>query len=131
MKIEEFEKELKELNADLTIVPSRDPALAEVRYQGAYICAIPNNDIYDEANAAYGIELPSGTFIPHRSRTATLGLVKGMLDRINSSQDEKDAFFGTGPYSDKELGIREGTDIPITVEAEVVEDSPKELPEAQ
>lgn len=113
MTIQEFEKELQLINKDLAIRPNNPPPhvlkmypdtakLAAITLQGVEVCTIPNNDIYEEANGNYGVEIRD-RFIRHRTRPEALAIVKDKLALLESNKEESDAFFGRGEYSDSAL----------------------------
>lgn len=114
MKISEFEAELKLLNKDLSIRPNNPPKrvqemfpavmdIASICYMGVEICSIPANEIYDETNNSYGVDIRGdGRFVPHRNRPMALQMVKDKLKQLEN-KNEADAFFGRGEYSDAAL----------------------------
>jgi len=104
MRIEDFEIELKQLNADLTIqVNPHIPAMAGVYFKGKFLCACPAGQIFDEVHDGYGVEGFNGRMITHRTRPKVLQIVKDILVKMKDS-DYLDALFGTGAYSDEKLG---------------------------
>lgn len=129
MKIQDFEKELQEIDKDLSIrgndtvlrkevlrdFPDADK-LASILYRGENICTIPNYDIYDEKSASYGVDLrQDGRFVAHRTRPEALSMVKDKLGQIKNDKDYSDMFFGRGEYSDENLR-KEEPETPILIE---------------
>ena len=122
MKLEDFEKELKEINKGLSICPNnanqklleRYPnvnKLASILYLGEQVCTIPNYDIYDEPNANYNVDLRGdGQTVKHRTRPEALQIVRDTLSRIESNNEFADQFFGRGEYTDAALM---GKDTPV------------------
>ena len=116
MNIKDFESELKEIDKDLAIRPNSlvlnqkvvdmfpDVAkMAAVTYKGAVVCSIPDKEIFDEPRADYGVDLRNdGRFKAHRTRPEALKIVKDTLINLQD-KNERDAFFGTGEYSDANL----------------------------
>lgn len=106
MKIELFEKEIQKLDEDFAIVPDeRDERCASVTYRGTYVCRVPNHNIYDTINPSYGIEIID-TLVPHPTMDTVIQKLNGFLERMKEP-DYRDAFFGTGKYSDENLGINQ------------------------
>ena len=94
----EFERELKELDSRLSIVPNPNfPQLANIQLNGKDITPIPNNDIRDVEDPTFTMTFPNGMSRPHRSREMALTLVKDTLERLKV-KDYHDAFFGIGEY---------------------------------
>jgi hypothetical protein len=136
MTIEDFEKELKLINKDLSIRPNNAPKrvldafpdvnkLASILYCGVEVCTIPNYEIFDERSGAYGVDLRmDGRFIPHRTRPEALRAVK---DKLAQLQDKEyaDQFFGRGEYSDAALAKKDEP-VPELVEEVVVDAKPVE-----
>ncbi len=128
MTIQDFEKELKTINPDLSIRPNNVQGrvlenfpdinnLASILYCGQELCTIPNFNIYDEKNGSYGIDIRGdGTFKPHRTRPEALQMVHDKLEALKD-KDESDAFFGRGEYTEAKL--RE-----VLPSVEVVEEVP-------
>jgi len=103
LTIESFEKELQQLNKDFVVIKNKQAqGLATVFLFGEPIFAIPANGIYDTVNGNYGIELPTGTFVRHRTRPEALQQAKNILDRMKDP-DYMDALLGRGKYSNAEL----------------------------
>jgi hypothetical protein len=114
MTTQDFEAELKTINKDLSIRPNNAPErvakafpdvnkLASILYCGVELCTIPNEEIYDQRNGNYGVDLRSdGRFIPHRTRPEALEIVKTKLERLQD-KEYADLFFGRGEYSDAAL----------------------------
>lgn len=94
MTISEFETELKLIDPRLSIVqnPNR-PLIANIKLSGVDICPIPSQDIKDESDPSYVLELPNGTFVKHRSRSEAIALVNHTLELIKD-KDNAEAFFG-------------------------------------
>ena len=135
MTIQNFEKELQEkFSPDLSIRPNNPPKrvvdiypdtvkLASVTYQGIEVCTIPNDEIFDEKNGNYGVDLrQDGRFVAHRTRPEALSIIKDKLDRLKNDKDYADSFFGRGKYSEAELRrteIKGETTLVDTVEGEL------------
>lgn len=125
MKIQDFEKEIQEIDKDLSIRPVIPPKLfpeaeklAGVYYKGVSLFTIPNYEIFDETNNAYGVDvMGDGRFIPHRNRIEALNMIRTLVKRINEDKDYGDAFFGRGEYSDAKL--KEDTQSPVELVEEV------------
>jgi hypothetical protein len=99
MTINDLEKELKEIDADLSIKENPNNAgMAGVYYKGQFLLACPSKNIYPEPNDTYGIASPSGVFVRHRTSEEVKNLVKAQLARIKTDKDYHDAFFGEGEY---------------------------------
>ena len=115
MKISDFENELKLLNPNLSIRPNNPPKrvvdmfpdvvkLASVLYFGEEICTMPNDEIYDEKNGNYGVDLrDDGRFVAHRTRPEVLEIVKQKLFQFKNDKEYADALLGRGVYSEAEL----------------------------
>lgn len=100
MKISDFELELQRIHPDLTVISNpKIEALAGVYFQGSFLFGIPNHNIYDEANSAYSIELPTGMMMRHRTRPEALAMAKEQIRQLKFSPDEADAILGRGKYS--------------------------------
>ena len=139
MTLSEFEHELKLINKDLSIRPNNPPErvvnmfpdvvnLAAIVLRGNEICTIPNNNIYDEPNGSYGVDLRNdGRFVRHRTRQEALEIVKTTLARIESDKEFEQQFFGTGEYSDTALRSKDDNKGNITL----VEEVPIELKEVK
>lgn len=144
MRIEDFEKELKEIDKDLSIRPNNPnkrvldmfpdaEKLASILYCGVEICTIPNYDIYDQKVSDYGVDLrQDGRFVAHRTRPEALAIVREKLGQIKGDKEYSDMFFGRGEYSDKELS-RVEKEPPmlieeVTAEVKQVTDSMLEAP---
>ena len=77
--------------------------IASITYQGIEICSIPSQEIYDEKNQGYGVDIRGdGHFVAHRTRPEAIQAVKDKLKQLEN-KDEADAFFGRGEYSDAAL----------------------------
>lgn len=135
MKIIDFEKELQAIDKDLSIRQNHPPQrvidafpdvlkIATVTYQGAEICTLPAEEIFDEKNNSYGLDIrDNGHFTPHRTRPEILNIVNAKLELLKNNKTEADAFFGRGEYSDAALKTQgKGT-------VELVEEVPIELKE--
>lgn len=93
--IPDFELELKQIDPRLSIVLNANrPHIANIKLSGTDICPIPANEIKDEHDPSYRVELPNGSFAPHRSRSEAIALVKHTLGLIQNP-DNASAFFGT------------------------------------
>lgn len=111
MKTADFEKELKEINPDLSIRYNREHAavpgiqqIATITFQGIDIISIPSDEIYENKNESYGVDLVgNGNFIAHRTRPNAIEIVKSVLERLETSKDYADTFFGRGDYSNESL----------------------------
>jgi len=136
MKITDFENELRQkFSPDISIRPNNPPKkvaemfpdtlkLASVTYQGVELCTLPSEEIFDEKNGNYGVDLrQDGRFIPHRTRPEVLGIVRDKLDMIKNNKDYADSFFGRGKYSDIELRSSE----PLKGEATLIDTVEGEL----
>ena len=135
MEISEFEQELKVISKDLSIRPNNVPKrvldmypdvnkLASILYCGSEVCAIPNDNIYDEPNGSYGIDLRGdGRFVKHRTRPEALQIVKDTLERIKNDKEFADQFFGRGDYSDAALSrkVEPAPEVVDEVEVELKE----------
>lgn len=133
MKVSEFEKELQLLNKDLSIrVNVVNPRVLEmfpdinkivtVTFRGIEVCTMPADEIFDEKNGSYGVDLRSdGHFVAHRTRPEVLQIVKDKLSLLETNKAEADAFFGRGEYSD--VSLRSKSE-PVT---EIVDEVPIEL----
>lgn len=118
MKIPEFEAELKLFNKDLSIRPNNPPErvrklfpdvmkIASICYCGTEICSIPAEEIFDQPNGSYGVDIrQDGRFVRHPTRPEALQRVKDKLKALEN-QDEADAFFGRGEYSPAALERKE------------------------
>lgn len=94
----EFEKELKELDSRLSIIPNPNfPQLANIKLNGKDVSPIPNDDIREEEDPSYSMTFPNGMCRPHRSRGTALAIVKDTIERLKD-KDYHDAFFGLGEY---------------------------------
>ena len=130
MKIEEFEKELQEIDKDLSIRPNSPhkvfpelEKLASVNYRGESICTIPNYEIFDTPNSGYGVDaMGDGRFFMHRTRPQTLEIVKAKLNQLQDDPEYASAFFGTGDYSPTELkkAVEPGLEIADEVSADII-----------
>jgi len=107
--------ELKQIHSDLSIAPLARPQAVGIFYKGVYLCACPNNNIYDHPMADYGMEGPNGRFYPHPTRQMVLDKVNGFVKRITNDKDYHDAFFGEGEYTDSKLAAGGATDSGILV----------------
>jgi hypothetical protein len=103
MKIQDFEKELKDINPELSIKASPTKGLAGVYFKDVYMFACPADEIFEEKKSGYGIDGPRGELLPHRTRMEVIDLVKAQLLRMEVDKDYRDAFFGEGEYSDSSL----------------------------
>lgn len=81
MKIEEFESELRQLNADLSIrVSPNNVEMSGIYWRGLYICGIPSNEIFDEERREY----KNSAGHVHRTRLTAIAQVKQYLHRIEN-----------------------------------------------
>jgi hypothetical protein len=103
MTIENFEKELQDIHKEFRIIKGQQSSLATVFFATEPLFSIPRDVIYDEVNPKYGIELPSGKFQRHRTRTEAYGMAQAMFQRMKTDPDYADAMMGTGAYSDANL----------------------------
>jgi len=110
MKIQEFEKQLqKDIDKDITIEHAENgvDGLSGIYYKGKFIVGCPQNEIREEVDTGYGIEIPrpgdTYVFIRHRTISEVTGMLKGTLNNIKDSKDYSDAFFGEGDYTDDKL----------------------------
>jgi hypothetical protein len=118
MDIKEFEQELKLINKDLSIRPNNAAQrvldmfpdvnkLASILYCGSEVCTIPAEEIFDEKNGTYGVDLRGdGRFIAHRTRPEALQIVKEKLEQLNN-KEYSDQFFGRGDYSNEALAKKD------------------------
>ena len=135
MKIEEFEAELKTIDPNLAIRLNNPPQrvidmfpdvmkLATITYFGTEVCTIPADEIYDEKNNSYGVDVRAdGRFVAHRTRPEALQVVKDKLKTLET-KSEADAFFGRGEYWDAALRSQEKKG-----DVSVVEEVPIDLKE--
>lgn len=106
MNIQDFEKELKQIDPDLNIqINKNNPELAGIYYKNGFLTGIPSQGIYDEANGDYGVIAASGNMMRHRTRPEAIEIVKGLLEKIKTDPDYHDALLGVGEYSDENLGL--------------------------
>ncbi len=93
-RVEDFEVELKQIDPRLSIVknPNRRN-IANIKLDGQDVCPIPGDEIREESDPNYTIELPNGTFVKHRSKTEAIALVRHTLNIIKDPATEA-AFFG-------------------------------------
>lgn len=98
MTIKDFAQELKEIDPRLSIVqnPNR-PLIANIKLDGTDVCPIPSQEIRDEPDSTYCIELPNGVMIPHKSRREALERVHHTL-KLLENPENADAFFGRNGY---------------------------------
>lgn len=88
MKITAFEQELKELDADLSImVAPANPEMSGIYWRGIYITGVPSNDIFDEPRADY--KNSAGHI--HKTRPTALAQVKDYLERVNNDAEFREA----------------------------------------
>lgn len=136
MTTQEFEAELQLFNKDLAIRPNNPPQrvrdafpdvmnIASITFQGSEVCTVPANEIFDEPNGNYGVDLrQDGRFIRHRTRPEAFSIVKERLFQLENDKEAADAFFGRGEYSDAALMKKEEAETElveeITVEAKEV-----------
>lgn len=130
MKISEFEKELQAIDSNLAIRPCTAPQrvkdaypeivnISSITYMGTEICSIPSEDIYDELNGTYGVDIRGdGRFMPHRTRPTALKMVQETLEKLKD-KDFADSFFGRGEYSDAALKASDEKQGDVTVEEEI------------
>ena len=98
MLIKDFETELKELDPRLSIVQNPNRAnIANIKLNGQDVCPIPANEIREERDPTYCIEMPNGMMIPHRSRQEALIAVKHILEYIKTPEGN-DVFFAQNGY---------------------------------
>ena len=87
MKIEEFEVELRELNADLSIrVSPNNPEMSGIYWRGLFICGIPSGEIFDEVRPDY----KNSADHVHRTRPTALAQVNQYLWRIKNEPGFED-----------------------------------------
>lgn len=99
MKIIDFEKELKQLDARIAIVPNPNrPGLSNIKIDGKDICPVPADEIREEPDRNYTYEFPNGMIARHKSRQEALTQVHHILELIKT-QEGADAFFGRGEYA--------------------------------
>lgn len=100
MKISEFEKELKAINPDLSIVPNPNrPGLSNIKLLGTDIVPVPSDEILEDSDASYTYVFPNGMAARHKSRKDALAQVHAVLELIKT-KDGADQFFGRGEYAD-------------------------------
>lgn len=102
MLIKDFELELQTIDPDLSIKPAPTKGLASVCYKGVHLMTCPDDEIFDEKNEAYNIEI-NGRVFPHRTRPEVIETVKAQLEKLKTDKDHHDAFFSEGEYSDAKL----------------------------
>lgn len=104
MKIENFEKQLQEIDQDISINHSANnpEGLSGVYYKGVFLAGCPQHEIFDEVNPQYGVEIQD-RFMRHRTTDEVKGIVKATIERLEKDKDHADAFFGRGDYSDDNL----------------------------
>lgn len=98
MTTHDFEKELKVIDARLSIVQNRNfPELANIKLNGKDVCPIPFPEIREETDPTFQMTFPNGMCRPHRSKTEALAIVKDTISKLDD-RDYHDAFFGIGEY---------------------------------
>lgn len=102
MNIQNFEKELLQLDSELSIRPTPTKGLAGVFYKGVYLLACPDGEIYDDKRESYFIEI-NGRQVVHRTRPEVIEIIKAQIGRLKIDKDYLNAFFGEGEYSDVAL----------------------------
>ncbi len=107
MKLQDFESELqKDVHADFSIKLSPTPGLAAVYFRGVFQFGVPADQIHEEAMQFYGIELPNGKYIRHRTRPEALAMAKELIRKMHNDHEEYEASMGLGKYSAEELAKR-------------------------
>lgn len=83
MKTVEFEQELKQLDADLSVrIAPANPEMSGIYWKDMYICAIPSNNIYDEARSDY----KNSAERTHRTRPDALAIVNKYLWQLKNEE---------------------------------------------
>ncbi len=104
MDITIFERELTDIHKDFKIIRnSKAVGLATVFFKGQPLFAIPSEGIYDEPQPGYGLELPTGSFVRHRTRPEALAFINNLVLKMKSDPDYFEAMMGLGKYSDASL----------------------------
>lgn len=81
MKIEQFEKELKELDSSFRVVPHpSNPTMAGVYLGSLYVCGIPGGEIFNEVRPDYKNEHGH----VHKTREQALAQIGHYLWRIKN-----------------------------------------------
>jgi hypothetical protein len=104
MNIKAFEAEVQKIHPDLTILPNpKIDGLAGIYFQGTFLFGVPNHNIFNDENKQYGIDLPNGMFVRHRTRLEALAMVKKQVEMLKFDKDNADAILGRGKYSEAAL----------------------------
>lgn len=93
MTTNDFEKELKTLHPDLSIVPNvNNPGLSNIKYNGKDICPIPSDVIKEEPDPFYMFTFANGMSARHKSRSEALAQVNHILNLVKT-EEGRDLFF--------------------------------------
>lgn len=104
MTIESFEHELQTLHKDFTILRNvKAVGLATIFFKGVPQFAIGAGGVFEEPNSNYGIELPSGSYVRHRTRPEALAMCNKLIYDLKNDVDNYEARMGLGKYSDAAL----------------------------
>lgn len=104
MLIQDFEKELQQIHPDFSIVVSpNSKGLAGVHFRGVFQFGVPDSAIFEDPSPVYGIELPTGSYMRHRSAKEARAMAKNLIELMKNNSDEFDAAMGQGEYSPEKL----------------------------
>lgn len=89
MKIQEFEKQLKEIDNSLSIVPHPiNEDMAGVYFGSIFVCGVPSNEIFEEVKPEYQSKLGCR----HRTTEETIAKVNKFLDSWKNEAGFKELF---------------------------------------
>ena len=91
MQTKEFEKQLKEIDPRLEIIPNPNrPGLSNIKLDGKDICPVPADEIKEETDPNYFYTFPNGMIGRHKSTKEALAQVHQVLQFIK--EEGEDAF---------------------------------------
>lgn len=93
MKTIDFEKELKEINPGLAIIPNPNrEGLSNIKLNGKDVCPVPADEIKEDPDPEYRYRFPNGMMARHNSRKEALAKVDAILKFV-STDEGKEIFY--------------------------------------
>lgn len=102
--IDTFEEELRQIDKSFEIKKnSRAVGMATVFLKGEPMFSIGAGGLPEVPMPMYGMELPSGSFVRHRTYEEAMAMAKNVYRMMKDDHDSFDALTGKGEYSDENL----------------------------
>lgn len=93
MKTKDFEKQIKEIDSRLEIVPNPNrEGLSNIKLAGKDVCPVPSDEIKEESDPNYYYTFPNGMIGRHKSQQEAITQINEVLEFIKN-KDNADLFF--------------------------------------